>query len=111
MGAGDPLDGLQQSGDANRLFHSNEITMEIDDYHLRLEDDMHQFRADTLFVSTISNSLGVRNIQISPITSTGEKLRNQINIQCKMIDIDQVNLKVCIIPADFQRVQFVLQNQ
>ena len=81
------------SGDANRLFHSNEIKMEVDDYHLKLEDEMHEFRADTLFVSTISNSLGVRNMQISPIINNGEKLRNQINIRCKELVIDEVNLK------------------
>ena len=81
------------SEDPNRLFHANEIKMEIDGYHLRLEDDMHEFRADTLFVSTISNSLRARNIRVSPLNNSGEKLRNQVNVQCKKLDIDQVNLK------------------
>ena len=81
------------SRDPDRLFHANEIKMEIDDYHLLLEDDMHEFRADTLFVSTISNTLAARNIKISPLKSSGEKLRNEVHIQCKKLDIDQVNLK------------------
>ncbi len=81
------------SREADRLFHAKDIKMQVNDYYLRLDDNMHEFRADTLFVSTISNSLGARNIRISPFSHNGEQSRTQVNVQCKKLDIDQVNLK------------------
>ncbi len=81
------------SRDPDRLFHSKDIKMQVNGYYLRLEDDMHEFKADTLFVSTISNSLGARNIQILPFEQDGERSRTEVNVQCKKLDIDQVNLK------------------
>ncbi len=82
------------SRDPNRLLHARQIKMQVNGYDLRLEDNMHEFRADTLYVSTISNSLKARDIQISPLSIDGEKSRTQLNVQCKKLDIDKVNLKI-----------------
>lgn len=86
------LDSLSSS-EANRLFHASEIEMEVSEYHLRLEDKMHEFMAESLYVSTISNTLGAQNIKVSPLSTAEENIRNIIRVNCKKIDIDQVNLK------------------
>jgi hypothetical protein len=76
-----------------KLLHSDEIEMRVSDYHLRLEDNQHAFRADSLFVSTYSDELGAHNIKITPETQQKMQSRIEVNIACEALNIENVNMQ------------------
>lgn len=81
------------SKNPEKLLYANDLEMEVAGYHLRLEDNAHDFRAGTMFFSTYSNSLGVKNIRISPSGANKNNTRNRANIECEAIEITDVDLK------------------
>lgn len=76
-----------------RLFHAKELEMMVHGYHLRLEDKEHDFFADSMMVSTISNRMGTKNIVISSLGKSENKPRTQVNIDCKLLGVEDVDLK------------------
>lgn len=76
-----------------KLFHADDLNMVVSKYQLRLKDNQHEFNADSIFVSTTSNSLGLKNIRISPTNQEKNNLRISLNVTCKALNIDNVNLK------------------
>lgn len=80
--------------DKQKLFHSNDINMLVKGYLLKLKDNQHEFNADSIFVSTTTNSLGIKNIQIFPIDQEENKTRTNVNVKCKSLGIENVNLKI-----------------
>lgn len=82
------------SKNPDKLFHADNLKMTVSDYHLRLEDNEHDFKADSMFVSTFTNSFGIKKITINPVN---HNLQNQprlmANIACDAVDISDVNLK------------------
>ncbi|SHJ83541.1 hypothetical protein SAMN05444280_13334 [Tangfeifania diversioriginum] len=76
-----------------KLLHSDEIEMRVSDYYLRLEDNQHDFRADSLVVSTYSDQLGAYNIKISPGIQQEMQSRTEVNIACEALNIENVNLR------------------
>lgn len=86
------LDSLS-SLNTEKLFHADDFSMDVSDYHLHLEDNQHDFRADSMFVSTLSNSLGVKNIGIFPTDSVKKASRTAVKVDCSALEIENVNLK------------------
>jgi len=76
----------------NKLFHADDLNMSVNNYHLKLIDNQHQFFADSMFVSTQSNSLRIENILISP-SKQKNKTRTTVNVNCEALEVDNVNLK------------------
>lgn len=79
------------AGNKEKLFHADNIEMQVAGYHLRLEDDEHHFRADSLFVSTFSNRLGVKKIHIHPENVPEPSSRTEVNIECEELNIEEVD--------------------
>lgn len=77
--------------DSFKLFYADNLEMLVGHYHLRLEDDSHNFFADSMFFSTYKNTLGVKNIRVSPIENAAP--RTEVNLSCKRLNINEVNLK------------------
>jgi len=77
--------------DLNKMFHADNLEMQVDGYYLRLEDNHHSFRADSLFVSTFSNQLFVRKIDIQPITPGNSTTRTEVNIECDEVNIENAD--------------------
>ena len=77
----------------NKLFHSDDLEMFVNGYKLRLTDNQHEFSADSMFVSTTTNLLGLKNIRISPAEKQTKKRRTGVNVSCEALEIDNVNLK------------------
>lgn len=80
------------SKNTDKLFHADELEMLVHGYYLRLEDNHHEFSADSMFVSTLSNTVGTENIRISPLKGR-KKRRTTVNIQCKALQVENVDLK------------------
>ncbi len=80
------------SKNTDKLFHADELEMFVHGYHLRLEDNHHEFSADSMFVSTLSNTVGTENIRISPLKGK-KKRRTTVNIQCNSLQVENVDLK------------------
>ncbi len=78
---------------SDKLFHANELEMFVNGYTLKLTDNQHQFSADSMFVSTKTNLLGLKNIAISPIDPKQNLRRTGVFVTCKALKIDDVNLK------------------
>ncbi len=74
-----------------KLLHASDLEMRVKGYHLRLEDNEHFFRAGSLFASTYSNRLNVHDIHIHPQNNKSTTARNEINIECKALNIEGVN--------------------
>ncbi len=86
------LDSLSAQN-PEKLLHADDLSMNVSGYHLRLEDNEHDFTADSLFVSTFKNSLGAKNIRVLPADSLKINTRVVVNIQSKGLEINDVNLK------------------
>ena len=76
-----------------KLLHADDLEMTVSDYHLRLEDNQHDFRADSLFVSTYNRSLGATNVAISPAEKEDFESRMEVNIKGDALELSDVNLK------------------
>jgi hypothetical protein len=86
------LDSIS-SRNQNKLFHADDLAMVVAGYRLRLEDNEHNFEADSMLISTKSNSLKVKNIKITPSNGGDIDSRTVANIECKSLEIEDVNLK------------------
>jgi len=86
------IDSLS-AGNTEKLLHADNLEMTVAGYHLRLEDNQHDFRADSLFVSTFSNALGALNIAIDPSQSGNFDSRTELNISGDAIQLSNVSLK------------------
>ncbi len=91
------LDGFELNAasaqNRDKLFHADDLEMFAKGYKLRLIDNQHEFSADSMFVSTLSNSLGVSGIHIFPSFLPNTKKRTSVNVDCEALKIDNVNLK------------------
>ncbi len=76
-----------------KLFHADDMEMRVGGYELRLEDNQHDFSADSLFVSTFTNRLGIKQIKLAPSVLQEFNSRSEINIQCRALNIENVDLK------------------
>lgn len=79
--------------DNDRLFHARNLEMNIHGYHLKLEDNLHEFAAGSIFVSTLSNTVGTKNIRITPYEDQQEKQRTRVTVECSELSISDVDLK------------------
>ncbi|MFW6257429.1 MAG: hypothetical protein ACOC11_01470, partial [Prolixibacteraceae bacterium] len=77
----------------DKLLHANDLEMEVSGYHLRLEDNQHDFRADSLFISTFTKSLGAKKIKILPAGKETIQSRTVVNITGDALGFKDVNLK------------------
>lgn len=76
-----------------KIFHADDLKMSVNGYHLKLIDKQHEFNADSMFVSTQSNMLGIKNIRIAPSIQADKKARTSVNVECEALEIDNVNFK------------------
>ncbi len=76
-----------------KLFHADDLEMRVGGYQLRLEDNQHEFSADSLFVSTFTNRLGISQIKINPTNPQEFDDRTEVNIICSKLNIEDVDLK------------------
>ena len=79
--------------DREKLFHSNDLEMHVQGYHLKLEDNLHHFKAGSLFASTYSNKLNAEHINIYPEITLNNDIRNEIRIECTALNIKEVDFK------------------
>ncbi len=81
------------SKNPNKLLYADDLEMEVSGYHLRLEDNAHDFRAGSMFFSTYSDSLGVKSIHISPADTNQNDTRARVNVDCDAVEVSNVDLK------------------
>jgi len=74
-----------------KLFHANDLEMRVKGYHLKMKDEVHHFRAGSLFASTFANRLNAADIEIHPENTQNHNIRNVINIECKSLNLEEVN--------------------
>lgn len=77
----------------DKLFHADNLEMRVGGYQLQLDDNQHNFSADSLFVSTFTNRLGVNQIRINPDNPLEFNERTEVNIFCNELNIEDVDLK------------------
>ncbi len=85
------LDSLSGK-DPDKIFYADDIEMAIGGYELRLDDNIHNFTADTIFVSTFTGEIGVSKVKIYP-NITNVKPPVEININCDRLSLQGVNMK------------------
>lgn len=76
-----------------KLLHANDLEMKVAGYHLKLEDEEHHFRADSLFVSTFSNRISAKKIHLQPEKKGSSANRTEINVECEALNIEDIALK------------------
>ena len=74
-----------------KLFHADNLEMHVKGYHLKMEDNEHHFRAGSVFASTFTNQLIAGDINIQPENVNNTSSRNEIDIECKLVNIEEVN--------------------
>ena len=80
------------SKNTSKLLHSNDLEMNVANYHLVLEDNLHDFRADFMHFSTSKNVLEIKNLSVNPANPDNEESRTIAKVQCDGINIRDVNL-------------------
>ena len=85
------LDSLS-ARDTESLFHSGELEMKLSGYRLKLDDNRHEFSADTIFVSTLHKRIGAKKILIRPLHQ-GDSTAATIRAECRILSFDQTDLK------------------
>lgn len=85
------LDSLSGK-DPDKIFYADDIEMAIGGYELRLDDNIHNFTADTIFVSTFTGEIDVSKVRIYP-NITNVKPPVEININCDRLSLQGVNMK------------------
>ncbi len=98
------LDSISQA-DTSRVFYSKSIDLSASEYELTLGDNIHRVRAGNLKLSTAEKSVLVRKIQIYPINSKINILKNAIEANCDSVRLDQFNFKKA-----FHEKRFVFQR-
>jgi hypothetical protein len=83
------LDSLS-SVNPGKLFHADGLEMQVEGYHLKMEGIEHHFRAESLFVSTMSNQLSAKNISIQPENKGTSNIRTSIDIECRKVNIEDL---------------------
>ncbi|WP_139249611.1 hypothetical protein [Mariniphaga anaerophila] len=81
------------AGNREKLLHSDELEMKVAGYCLKLDDDEHLFRADSLYVSTFSDRIGAKKIQLQPVNKGKANSRAEVNVECDALNIEGVVLK------------------
>jgi hypothetical protein len=76
-----------------KLLHANDLEMSVAGYHLRLDDNEHQFKADSLFVSTFTDRLGVKKIRLQPLKQNHSAGRTEVNVECESLNIEGIVLR------------------
>ena len=119
------LDSLSNRN-PEKVLHADGFEMAVAGYHLHLNDQVHDFRADSLFASTFRQSVGVKNIRIVPLSGAIRPVLADIRCRAALIsgidfrevyhnrklpalrvEIDQpeVNLSISETPKNLKRKQ------
>jgi hypothetical protein len=77
----------------DKLFHADDLEMRVGGYQLRLEDNQHDFSADSLFVSTFTKKLSISHIKLAPLAIKEFSSRTEVNILCRELNVEEVDLK------------------
>ncbi|WP_229683518.1 hypothetical protein [Echinicola rosea] len=60
-------EGIEQ--DSSRMFLAEDLQLELDNYAMKLTDDMHLFKADKIFVDTKEKMLKIEGFSFEPLDS------------------------------------------
>ncbi|MBN1822397.1 MAG: hypothetical protein JW833_16875, partial [Prolixibacteraceae bacterium] len=77
----------------DKLLYADDIEMKVSGYALNLDDNFHRFLADSIYVSTFSDSLSVKGIQLTPMDNSDFKIPVKVKIGCVRVNISNVDLK------------------
>lgn len=75
-----------------KLLHADDLEMKVAGYHLKLEDNEHFFRADSLYVSTFSNRISAKKIHLQPNEKGNISSRTEVNVECEALNIEEISL-------------------
>ena len=70
------IDSTTSQRTMDKLFYARDLSMEIEDYQLKLADGIHQLRASGLSLNTIDSTIAIQNVRLSPINSSRRRNRN-----------------------------------
>ncbi|WP_372947085.1 hypothetical protein [Mariniphaga sp.] len=76
-----------------KLLHADDLEMTVAGYHLRLDDNEHEFKADSLFVSTFTDRLGAKKIHLQPLNKNQSASRTEVNVECESLNIEGIVLR------------------
>ena len=77
----------------DKLLLANNIDMKITGYLLHLNDNIHRFKADTVYVSTLANQISVKGLKIDADQSINIDNNVVLNIACNELSFNDVDLK------------------
>lgn len=73
-----------------KLFYSDSLIFEINDYSLKLNDGVHAVKAENTKISLADSSIKIRNAEIYPITPKNNKL--SYTIKAPLININGIDV-------------------
>jgi hypothetical protein len=76
-----------------KLLHADDLEMTVAGYHLKLDDNEHHFKADSLFVSTFTERLGAKKIHLHPENENQSASRTEVNVECESLNIEGIVLR------------------
>ena len=75
-----------------KLLYADNIEMNVRGYELNLEDNFHNFTADSIYASSFADSISVSGIRISPV-KTADKTPVILDISCEQLLLDNAGIK------------------
>jgi len=72
------IDSSTSQRTMDKLFYARDLSMDIQNYQLKLADGIHQLRAAGLSLNTIDSTIAIKNVRLSPISRSRASDRNII---------------------------------
>ncbi len=90
------IDSATSQRTMDKLFYARHLSMEIEDYQLKLADGIHQLRATGLSLNTMDSTIAIQNLRLSPISRTRSANRNTItyfDLSIPKLDLEGASIK------------------
>jgi hypothetical protein len=78
--------------DPDRILYSDNLDLQIDNYYLLMNDEVHRFDATNIRVNTENNFIQANQLQLKPSQNPGTELTT-VDMECDSIRLIEIDLK------------------
>jgi len=97
-----------------KLFYSDDINIEINDYKIILSDNIHYFFADNISLSTEKSLLVAKSVKINPINNSKQHLdtitQNYFRLNTSIIELKNFDVSKLYFDKDINIQQLTVEN-
>jgi len=97
-----------------KLFYSEDINIQINDYKIKLSDNIHYLFADNIFLSTKKSLLRAELVGVNPISNSKQYLNklehNYYRLNASLIELKNFDIYKLYFDKDIEIQQIIVEN-